>query len=126
MKNVAERLHDSYKVQTEVEDTIWEAFEKYEPEIYHKLEFSIGSDQYDNSIEIYIKNLIPYPYEPSWEIRDIILSLGFSIIYWNFADQNGKFTEEIRGEEPRRFKHAEERYDTNWMKEFYQKWNTHF
>ena len=121
-KTIAERLHDSYRVQMEVEEAISDAFEKYEPEIYNSLDFSIGSDDYDNSIEIYIKNVIPYPYEPSWEIRNIIYDMGFGTVYWNFADENGKFIEEIRGTEPRRFKNAPERSDAKWCKDFWDKW----
>lgn len=82
---VAERLHDSYCVQSEVEDVIMEAFEKYEPEIYEKLDFHISSDYYDNSIEIYFDVSLPYPYEPSKEVRQAIYDLGFSIVYWNFT-----------------------------------------
>ena len=121
-RTIAERLHDSYMVQEEVEDVICEAFEKYEPENYEKLDFSIGSDEYDNSIEIYIKNIMPYPYEPCWEIRDAIYDLGFSIVYWNFANENGTYKEEIRGTEPRRYKDASERSDAKWCKDFWNKW----
>ena len=45
---VAERLHDSYIVQGQVEDVIMDAFKRYEPEIYEKLDFEIASDEYDN------------------------------------------------------------------------------
>ena len=121
-KTIAARLHDSYIVQREVEEIISDAFNKYEPEVYEKLDFTIGSDDYDNSIEIYISNVIPYPYEPSWEVREIIYALGFGTVFWNFADENGKFTEEIRGTEPRRYKDAPERSDAKWCKEFWDKW----
>jgi hypothetical protein len=121
-RTIAERLHDAYRVQMQVEEAISDAFEKYESEIYDKLDFSIGSDDYDNSIEIYIKNVITYPYEPSWEVRDVIYAMGFGIVYWNFVDENGKYTEEIRGAEPRRYKEAKERYDAKWCKDFWDKW----
>ncbi len=61
-----------------------EAFEEYEPEIYDKLDFHIGSDDYDNSIEIYFDISLPYPYEPCKEVRQAIYDLGFSMVYWNF------------------------------------------
>jgi len=83
-RTVAERLHDSFRVQMEVDELISDLFEKYEPKIYDTLDFSIGSDDYDNSIEIYIKNSIPYPYEPCYEIRKAIYDLGFGNVYWNF------------------------------------------
>lgn len=51
---IAERLHDSYIVQGQVEDVIMDAFKRYEPDIYEKLDFEIASDEYDNSIEIYL------------------------------------------------------------------------
>lgn len=121
-RTIAERLHDSYKVQMLIEETIFDTFEKYEPEISENLDFSIGSDDYDNSIEIYIKNFIPYPYEPSWEVRDVIYSMGFSIVYWNFMDENRKYTDEIRGNEPRRLRDAPERTDAKWCKDFWDKW----
>lgn len=120
---VAKKLHESYQVQEQVEDTIYDAFEKYEPKIYKDLDISITSDFYDNSIEIYIKNYIPYPYEPSWDVRDEIYALGFGCVYWNFIDKNGEeFTDEIRGTEPRRLKNAPERSDAEWCKEFYEKY----
>ncbi len=83
-RTVAERLHDSFRVQNEVEELISDLFEKHEPEVYELLDFSIGSDDYDNSIEIYIKNSMPYPYEPCHEIRKAIYELGFGNVYWNF------------------------------------------
>jgi hypothetical protein len=120
---VAERLHDSYRVQSEVENVIMEAFEKYEPEIYEKLDFHISSDYYDNSIEIYFDVSLPYPYEPSKEVRQTIYDLGFSIVYWNFLKDvmdvpcnrvappqpNNIWKnspDEIRGWEPRHNKHG--------------------
>lgn len=121
-KTIADRLHESYWIIDHVEQVILNAFKKYEPEIYEKLEFEIGADEYDNSIEIYIATVLPYPYEPCWEIRDMIYSLGFGIVYWNFIDINGNYTEEIRGEEPRRYKIAPERYSEEFCKEFWNKW----
>lgn len=98
---VAEKLHAAYSVIQLVETTIEEAFEKYEPEIYDGLDFSIGSDDYDNSIEIYIKNKLPYPYEPCKEIREAIYSLGFSIVYWNFlGDTMDVICDRFIGQEP--------------------------
>lgn len=101
-ESVANQLHKYSSIESTVSETIWNAFEKYEPEVWKTLEFHIGSDWYDNSIEIYIENHLPYPYEPSWKVRDEIYALGFDIVYWNFADEKGEFTEEIRGSEPRR------------------------
>lgn len=121
-KTIAEKLHEAYYVTSHVEEIIYDAFGKYEPEIYENLDFSIGSDEYDNSIEIYIKNVIPYPYEPCIEIRREIYNLGFSIVYWNFYDENGKLTEEIRGTEPRRLKEAPERSDAEFCKNIWEKW----
>lgn len=120
---VAKRLHDSYIVQSEVMDIISDAFEKYEPDVYEKLEFHISSDEYDNSIEIYFDVSLPYPYEPCKEIRTAIYDLGFSIVYWNFLkdvmdvkcdritppppDNIWKDSpDEIRGWEPRHSRHG--------------------
>lgn len=102
-KTIADRLHDSFRVQWKVEEEIFDLFEKHEPEVYEKLEFSIGSDDYDNSIEIYFKNPLPYPYEPCAEIRQAIYDMGFSIVYWNFMDDKNEtgWHDEIRGYEPR-------------------------
>ena len=122
IKTLAEKLHDLHFIKMEIEQVISDSFEKYEPLIYETLDFSIGSDYYDNSIEIYIENVIPYPYEPCWEIRNAIYGLGFGRVYWNFVDEKGKFTEEIRGTEPRRFKDAPERSDAKWCKDFFDKW----
>lgn len=121
-KTLAERLHESHSVKSHIEDLITELFEKYEPEIYEKLEFRIDSDDYDNSIEIYFEVSLPYPYEPCKEIRQAIYDLGFSTVYWNFMKDTmdvvcdrfiGREPElvknspdEIRGYEPRHNKHA--------------------
>lgn len=100
--SIAERLHDSYIVQEQVEQVIFEAFEKYEPEIYKKLELHIGSDSYDNSIEIYFDISLPYPYEPCKEIREAVYKLGFSSVYWNFCkDTMDVMCDRIIGEEPK-------------------------
>lgn len=104
-RTVAERLHDSFRVQMEVDELISDMFEKHEPKIYDALDFSVGSDEYDNSIEIYVKNYLPYPYEPCYEIRKAIFDLGFGTVYWNFVNEECKaMTDEIRGYEPRHYK----------------------
>lgn len=123
--SIAEQLHHAYKVIDRVESVILDAFEEHEPEVY--LDFSIGSDSYDNSIEIYIKNVLPYPYEPCKAIRKAIYDLGFSIVYWNFIDEQGNYSEEIRGSEPRRLKNAPHLYtkygyvDARFNEELYLK-----
>ena len=121
-KSIAERLHDSTWVESHIEDVIMEAYKKYEPELYGRLDFHIGSDEYDNSIEIYFDISLPYPYEPCKEIRKAIYDLGFSIVYWNFnkdtmdvmcdrfigtgPEMVKNSIDEIRGWEPRHNKHA--------------------
>ena len=106
---ITERLHDSYYVQLKIEDIISEAFEKYESEVSGnpEFDFSIGSDHYDNSIEIYFNFSLPYPYEPCKEIRDIIYNLGFSIVYWNFSkDAMDVFCDRLIGEESKIIKNS--------------------
>lgn len=120
-KTVAERLHDSYRVQMEVDELISDLFEKYEPEIYENIDFSIGSDDYDNSIEIFIKNSIPYPYEPCYEIRKSIYDLGFSSVYWNFlADKRELPLDKTNGHESMRMsideiRNFEPRHSKNYL-----------
>ena len=113
MEDVAKKLHESYIVQEYVEDVIDAAFKKYEPDIYYQLEYSIGSDWYDNSIEIYFDCSLPYPYEPCKEIREAVFDLGFSSVYWNFykdetelseGDKTIKTYDEIRNWEPRHYR----------------------
>ena len=107
-RTVAERLHDSFRVQMEVDELISDLFEKHEPEVYELLDFSIGSDDYDNSIEIYIKNSIPQPYEPCYEIRKAIYELGFGNVYWNFlADKRELPLDKTNGSELMRVSHDE-------------------
>jgi hypothetical protein len=107
-RTVAERLHDSFRVQMEVDELISDLFEKHEPNIYESLDFSIGSDDYDNSIEIYIKNSIPYPYEPCYEIRKAIYELGFGNVYWNFlGDKRELPLNKTNGSELMRMSHDE-------------------
>ncbi len=121
-KTIANKLHEAYYTIEHVETIIGEAFKKYEPEIYNRLEYRIGADDYDNSIEIYFEISMPYPYEPCKEIREIIFNLGFSKVYWNFLKDTmdvmcdrfiGREPEmckdspdEIRGYEPRHNKFA--------------------
>ncbi len=104
---IAQRLHDSYEIQNHVENIIMEAYEKYEPEIYDNLDISIGSDYYDNSIEIYFNISLPYPYEPCKEIRKVIYDLGFSMVYWNFKeDTMDVICDRLIGEEPKLIKNS--------------------
>lgn len=118
-RTIADRLCDSYSVQSQVEDLINELFEEHEPEIYEILEFHMGADWYDNSIEIYFDVSLPYPYEPCKEIREAIYKLGFSIVYWNFLKDTAKVMcdrfigkepslvetyDEVRGYEPRHYR----------------------
>jgi len=103
-KTLAEELHSAYSIISIIEDKISDLFEKYEPTTFEVLNFTISADMYDNSIEIYIKNVMPYPYEPCKEIRKAIYDMGFSIVYWNFYNESKKITEEIRGYEPRHYK----------------------
>lgn len=98
-KTLAERMHDGLLAKTEIEDKLCEVYKKYEPEIYNKgLDFDLSSDHYDNSLEVYFKISLPYPYEPCHEIRDAIYALGFYIVFWNFPEDGD---DEIRGREPR-------------------------
>lgn len=122
MSTFAEQLHQAQTITLQITEIISTTFEKFEPETYDTLDFHISSDYYDNSIEIYVENVMAYPYEPCWQIRDVIYALGFSIVYWNFADSDGKYTEEIRGSEPRRYKSAAERSDPVWCAEFFAKY----
>lgn len=101
---IAEKLHEAYRLIEEVEEFIYDLFEEHEPEILKDLDYHISSDDYDNSIEIYFDIILPYPYEPSKEVRQGVYDLGFDMVYWNFIDENGEYTEEIRGYEPRRLK----------------------
>lgn len=113
--SLAEQLHAFGNAEMMIEQKIEEAFEEFEPEIAKDLEFTIGSDWYDNSVEIYIHNSLPYPYEPCKEIRKVIYDMGFSMVYWNFEeDKHKNFTEEIRGYEPRHLKGSE-----NWISNKY-------
>jgi len=97
----AQIVHKYNSAYMTIESRIDDLFEKYEKDFP---EYHVDFDWYDNSIEIYFDEVRPYPYEPCKEIKDGIYDLGFSIVYWNFIDENGKYTEEIRGREPRRFK----------------------
>ena len=128
-RSTAEKFHESEAVKNRIEDVISESFEKYEPENYKDLEFSIYGDDYDNSIEIYIKNHMPYPYEPCIEIRRAIYDLGFGIVYWNFWDGGEldslggkKYPEEIRGTEPRRYKVSEGRSSAKLCQAAWSRW----
>lgn len=115
---VAQKLHIGQSAKYRIEDELLEAFEEFEPEIYNLPDFGfeIGSDDYDNSLEIYFDISIPYPYEPCKEIRELAFSYGFSQVYWNFKHDtemvetdrvfpkpNGlvESYDEIRGWEPR-------------------------
>lgn len=115
-ENTAQKLHESYYLIDQVEVYIFEIFEKYESEIVNKkdFDFEIASDDYDNSLEIYFKCSIPYPYEPSLKTRQDIQKLGFDIIYWNFLEDKIDDTyDEIRGYEPRHARHSTKNYP--WM-----------
>lgn len=114
MNKLNEKLHEAYRTITKVEDIILELFEKYEPEIHEGFDFDIGSDDYDNSIEIYVKVSLPYPYEPCKEIRQRIFDLGFDNVYWNFTiDTMDVICDRIIGKEPHLFKNSQDEI-RNW------------
>jgi hypothetical protein len=121
-KTLADRLIEGELAKGKIIDELFDAFEKYEPEIYKKLDdIEIGCDYYDWSVEIYFKDSLPYPYEPCKEIRDMVYNMGFDKVYWNFtkdtrdvicdryigeASQVVKNSmDEIRDWEPRHSKH---------------------
>lgn len=131
-KTTAEVLHDGKLAKNYIENYICELFEKYHPFYYdNDFDFDIGSDDYDNSLEVYFNISIPYPFEPCYEVRKALLDLGFNIIFWNFReDKNGDFCDEIRGFEPRRYsapaKHIPNKYgyvDERFNEEEYLKHN---
>lgn len=99
----------------------------YEPETYKLLSqekninksISASGDWYDNSIEVYFKVSLPYPYEPCYEVRKILYDMGYHTVFWNFEkdiietvnDRTfgrepylTKSCDEIRGFEPRHVK----------------------
>lgn len=103
--SMSSKLHESQRIIYEIEDTILNAFEKYEPKTYDDIDFSISSDYYDNSLEILIKSSHPYPYEPKMEIREEIFKLGFDNVYWNFVGDSSH--DEIRNYEPRHYRDSD-------------------
>jgi hypothetical protein len=120
-KKLADMLIDGQLAEAKIIDIIFDAFEKYEPEI--KLDdLKIGCDYYDWSIEIYFQESIPYPWEPCKEIRDMIYEMGFKNVYWNFTKDTRDVMcdryigekeqlvkdskDEIRNWEPRHTEHA--------------------
>lgn len=109
MTTYAERLHELTLLKDFIETTIEDAFEKYHPEIWEELDFDIGSDDYDNSLEIYFQNSLPYPWEPCKEVREAVYALGFTNVYWNFkkdVDKQFGMMDEIRNWEPRHTREA--------------------
>ncbi len=92
---IAERMHDGAYATAMAEETLWSAMEA-EGVSY---EFVLATDSYDNSMEVYFKDEIERPWEPSLATRRAMCALGFGTIYWNFKDGT-----EIRGTEPRRLK----------------------
>jgi len=103
-KTTAENIHLGLEYKDKLESLLYVLLEEHYPNEPHKHEFHLGFDWYDNSVEVYFKDQIEYTWEPNLEIRQAILDEGFSIVYWNFINKLGKYTEEIRGDEPRRFK----------------------
>ena len=113
---LAQRLHELNTVQARVEQIVMEAIEEFEPEIYNDdFDLNIGSDWYDNSLEVDFLVSIPYPWEPRQETRKALYAMGFDIVYWNFRkDKNISIPsqyakqidtyDEIRGYEPRHYK----------------------
>ena len=117
---LAEKLHELSAVKFKIEEAIDEAFILHHNDIWEQgLKYHIDSDDYDNSLEIYIDSVIPYPWEPCLELRKIIYDMGFSCVYWNFTNEyndvnlRAKFTEEIRGYEPRRLKSFKTKQEGN-------------
>ncbi len=98
---IADRIHDGVFATGQAEMVLFDALqaEAICPD------FELGSDQYDNSLEVYFREEIDRPWEPSWATRCAMLALGFDTVYWNFMDGT-----EVRGREPRRLKAGPHRH----------------
>lgn len=99
-KTEAEKLHDAFTIIAKMEIRLEELMSLHEPDV-PIADFTISSDWYDNSIEIYLEggDEIAYPWEPCQKLREEIYAMGFGIVFWNFPGGD-----EIRGWEPRRGK----------------------
>jgi len=97
----AQTIFDGKQAKTTLEDAVFELLEAAYAEL--DLDFELCFDEYDRSVEIDLDTNVPYPWEPSMEIRRQIEGYGFSTVLWNFPD-GGEGIEEIRGNEPRRIK----------------------
>lgn len=84
--SLSEKVHEGQLASLEIEDIIFQAFSKYETEIYKTLDFSITTDYYDNSIVIKFAPTVSYPYALHEEIRNIILNIGFTSIFLSFEN----------------------------------------
>lgn len=81
--SMADKLHEATFIKMEIEDIICELMIE---EGFEDYDFDISNDDYDNSLEIFFKFDILYPWEPSLEMRQALFDLGFDIIYYNFQD----------------------------------------
>lgn len=121
---LAEMSHQNNHIYSCIARIILNVFRTYEPETYKLLSkerntnksISASGDWYDNSLEVYFKVSLPYPYEPCYEVRKILNDMGYHTIYWNFTKDvsevmgRGQRVEnvedEIRGFEPRHYKYG--------------------
>jgi len=113
----SEQIHEAYRNIARLEEYIGDLFERLEPDVYATPEFDyeISADDYDNSLTVRFKTFeLCYPYEPCLEIRDELLKLGFSIIYWTFPDGD-----EVRGFEPRHYQHGRFEVIIKWKPTVY-------
>jgi hypothetical protein len=108
----SEKIHEALHIRSKVISLLFDYFEKYDNENYQNvnglMEIDIGTDTYDNSIEVYIKYALEYPWEPCKEMRDLLYDYGFSIVFWNFSNDGNDSNEEIRGWEPRHYNDSKE------------------
>jgi hypothetical protein len=77
-KSLAERMHDGARAEAIIEDRIDDLF----PELVCK----IGSDYYDNSLEVYMSPETPKDFSVTQEQADEIFKMGFSRFWFNFTD----------------------------------------
>jgi hypothetical protein len=77
-KSLADRLHDGNMAHAVIEDRV--------DEIFPDLVCKIGSDYYDNSLEVYFSPETPADFVATQEQSDKIFEMGFSRFWLNFTD----------------------------------------
>lgn len=75
--SLAGRYQDGERAKEKITDALYDILD---------FEFEISTDEYDNSLEVYVGEDAPVEFAVTREIADKIYSFGFALFWFNWPD----------------------------------------